>query len=128
MTKTDMAIKYMGIKAYLNVMEKDIQDKIKVCSSNIDYCATELQKFYKKRKKRYSFNAQIAVMETDLNWSLDIRRQHEKNLMTIKTMTQKLIKIIEENKNKEEIPDEIFNELFELFSIIQGETDNGKKV
>ena len=119
-----MAIKYMGIKAYLNVMEKDIQDKIITCSSNIDYCSMELQKLYKKRK-RYLYAAKIAVMETDLNLDLDIRRQYEKNLMTIKTMTQKLIKIIEENKNKEEIPDEIFNE---LFGITKGETNNGEEI
>lgn len=125
MTKTDMMIKYMGIIAYLDTMEQHLQDKIKSCDFLIYDYNIELHKFHRRKKKKLYIQEEV-IRET-LNSYLDIKRECETSLTAIKTMAQELIKILEENKDKEEIPDEIFDGLFELFNTIQNKPNGGNE-
>lgn len=120
-----MMIKYMGIIAYLDTMEQHIKDKMKSCDFLICDYQIELYRIRKKKKKKlYTKEKEITK---DLNSYLDIKREYEKTLTAIKTIAQELINILEENKDKEEIPDEIFDGLFELFNTIQNKPNGGNE-
>ena len=116
MTKTDMTIKYMGIIAYIDMTEKDLLNKIEYCSSKIEDYTIELLKIRKKKKKKTYSNEKF--YEEELNRYTDHKRQYYKTLTNARVIAQKLIEILAENNNKTEIPDDIFDEIFELSSKI----------
>ena len=78
-----------------------------------DYTIKIVEARKRSKKKKY-YDPTVSLYERELNDLTDKKTDYSNKLENIRTYNQKLVKILIENNNREEIPDCTFENLCEL--------------